>query len=91
LRVEAPNERQIQAGIIGDDELTGRVRGYHVQMRAIMIADGKLPGRIVDGTGTMPGSDARPHIRCLAESPVGAHRKHRNVAAAIVGDEHELA
>ncbi len=91
LGVEAPDQREIQSRIVGDDELARRVGRDHVQMRAIMIADGELSGRIIDGARVMPRPDARPHVRGGTQGAVGRHGEHRDIAAAVVGDEHELA
>ncbi len=91
LRVEAPDQGQIESRIVGNDELPARIRRDHVHVRTVMIADRELPRRIVDRARPMVRPHARPHVRGLAQGAVLAHRKDRDVAAAVVGDEHEPA
>ena len=91
LRIEAPNQGQIEPRIVGNDELPARIRRHHVHVRTVVIADRELARRIVHRARTMPRAHARPHIRRLAQGAVRSHGKDRDIAAAVVGDEHELA
>ena len=67
------------------------IRGDHVHVRAVVIADRKLAGWIVHCARTMAGAHARPHVRRLAQRAVRRHRKYRDIAAPEIGDEHEFA
>jgi hypothetical protein len=91
LRIELPDEGEIEPGIVGDDELPGRVGRDHVQVRTVMIAHRELARGIIDRAGVMMRSDARTHVRGLCERAVGRHAEYGDVAARVIGDEHPFA
>ncbi len=90
-RVEAPDQREIESRIIGDDKLPARIGGHHVQMRTVVVAGRKLTRRIIRLARMMTRAYARADIRRLAQRSVGSDREDGRIAAAVIRGEHELS
>ena len=91
LPVEPPNKGAVQAEVVHQHPLPGRVGRDHVRVRPVVVADGEVAGRAVGraaGTGRPP---VPLHVNGVAKPAVRLHRQHRDVAAAVVGHEHEAA
>ena len=90
-RIEAPDQREIEPRVVGDDKLSARIGRHHVQMRTVVIARRELPRRIIRPAHMMARAHARPHVSCFAQRPIRAHWEDGGAAAPIIRGEHELS
>ena len=86
-----PEDYVVVPGVVGDDELPGRIGLDHVHLRPGMIAGREIAGRIVGRLGRVQGARVALHIGRIAKAAVSENWEHRDVSGAVIRHQHELA